>query len=338
MAWVLNNYLGKYVENLNTDQLSIAILSGIVVTLLAFPRDICSLAIVLVVYLSIYTVVLCYFLVVGEVELENLPLRKDALRHLGIPIEIKAGHIGKVKLQIPIRQLRSAPWVILIERLYLVAGPLSLDDWDQAAEELADQERKLAALDAIEACWRLESDSSATNSAPSTYYASSYSSWLNYGTGIITDIVENMQLHIRDVHIRYEDSTSAQGACACGLTVESLSAQSCAANWTPQFTTHRDGGSELSFKTIELRNLAVYWDSIEQCELVSKLQATELAAAMNSTSERQHKYLVAPVSACAHLQRNRSEQPLRSKDTPRVVCDLTLDQVPLSLVDVSNYL
>lgn len=274
-------------------------------------------------------------MVLGEVELENLPLRKDALRHLGIPIEIKAGHIGKVKLQIPIRQLRSAPWVILIERLYLVAGPLSLDDWDQAAEELADQERKLAALDAIEACWRLESDSSATNSAPSTYYASSYSSWLNYGTGIITDIVENMQLHIRDVHIRYEDSTSAQGACACGLTVESLSAQSCAANWTPQFTTHRDGGSELSFKTIELRKLAVYWDSIEQCELVSKLQATELAAAMNSTSERQHKYLVAPVSACAHLQRNRSEQPLRSKDTPRVVCDLTLDQVPLSLVDVS---
>lgn len=28
-AWVLNNYLGKYVENLNTDQLSIALLSGI---------------------------------------------------------------------------------------------------------------------------------------------------------------------------------------------------------------------------------------------------------------------------------------------------------------------
>lgn len=27
-AWVLNNYLGRYVENLNTDQLSIALLSG----------------------------------------------------------------------------------------------------------------------------------------------------------------------------------------------------------------------------------------------------------------------------------------------------------------------
>lgn len=28
VAWVLNNYLGKYVENLNTDQLSVALLSG----------------------------------------------------------------------------------------------------------------------------------------------------------------------------------------------------------------------------------------------------------------------------------------------------------------------
>lgn len=28
VAWVLNNYLGKYVENLNTDQLNIALLSG----------------------------------------------------------------------------------------------------------------------------------------------------------------------------------------------------------------------------------------------------------------------------------------------------------------------
>lgn len=61
-------------------------------------------------------------------ELENLPLRKDALRHLGLPVEIKAGFIGKVKLQIPVRQIRSAPWVIIIEQLYLVASPLPVQE------------------------------------------------------------------------------------------------------------------------------------------------------------------------------------------------------------------
>jgi len=36
VAWVLNNYLGKYVQNLNTDQLSIALLSGEVISHYAF--------------------------------------------------------------------------------------------------------------------------------------------------------------------------------------------------------------------------------------------------------------------------------------------------------------
>lgn len=62
----------------------------------------------------------------GEVELENLPLKKDALRQFGLPIEVKAGFVGKVKLQIPVSQIRSAPWVILIEQLYVVAGPFKL--------------------------------------------------------------------------------------------------------------------------------------------------------------------------------------------------------------------
>lgn len=61
-------------------------------------------------------------------ELENLPLKKDALRHLGLPVEIKTGFIGKIKLQIPVRQIRSAPWVIAIEQLYLVASPLPISE------------------------------------------------------------------------------------------------------------------------------------------------------------------------------------------------------------------
>lgn len=47
-------------------------------------------------------------------------------------------------------------------------------------------------------------------------------------------------------------------------------------------------------------------------------------------------YILAPVSAQAQLKRNRSEQPLKSTDSPRIVCDLSLEEVPLSLVDVST--
>lgn len=47
-----------------------------------------------------------------------------------------------------------------------------------------------------------------------------------------------------------------------------------------------------------------------------------------------HEYLLSPVNAQAHVKRNRSELPLRSKTNPRIICDLTLDQVPLSLTEV----
>lgn len=43
-------------------------------------------------------------------------------------MEIKSGFIGKVKLHIPVTQIRSAPWVIIIEQLYLVASPLPVQD------------------------------------------------------------------------------------------------------------------------------------------------------------------------------------------------------------------
>ncbi|CAL4176904.1 unnamed protein product [Meganyctiphanes norvegica] len=90
-TWVLNNYLGQYLENLHTHQLSIGLLKG-------------------------------------EVELENVPLRKDALRHLDMPLEVRTGFVGKVKLQIPVSRLRSEPWVIIFEQLYLVAGPVKLNE------------------------------------------------------------------------------------------------------------------------------------------------------------------------------------------------------------------
>lgn len=50
-------------------------------------------------------------------------------------------------------------------------------------------EQKMSALDALEVQWRENLDSQDQG-----YYAASYSSWLNYGTSIITSIVENLQV------------------------------------------------------------------------------------------------------------------------------------------------
>ncbi|GIY47643.1 vacuolar protein sorting-associated protein 13D [Caerostris extrusa] len=87
-AWILNTYVGEYLENLNTDQLSIGLLQGFV---------------------------------------------------------------GKIKLQIPVSRLRSEPWVIFIERLFLIAGPISSSEYDEETDEASALSKKLAQLSALEA-------------------------------------------------------------------------------------------------------------------------------------------------------------------------------------------
>lgn len=49
--------------------------------------------------------------------------------------------------------------------------------------------------------------------------------------------------------------------------------------------------------------------------------------------KRDHEYILSPVSATACIKRNLSEAPLRSRSTPRLICDLKLDKFPLSLSD-----
>ncbi|XP_046414322.1 vacuolar protein sorting-associated protein 13D isoform X1 [Neodiprion fabricii] len=292
VAWILNNYLGKYVENLNTDQLSIALLSG-------------------------------------EVELENLPLKREALRHIGFPVEVKAGFVGKVRLHVPVTQIRTAPWVIVIEQLYLVAGPICLNEYDNEAEEHAAQEYKLGRLDMLEARWRAD-----TEREPG-YYATSYSSWLNYGTSLVTNIIENLQLNIKDVHFRYEDDVTLSShdgtGIAFGVTIGALTTQSCDASWIPGSTSWNLG--DASFKLMELGGLSVYWDHVKKEELLGNLNLGDLAIAMSESKKGKHKHILSPVSAQAHIKRDRSERPLRSVNKPRLIVDLLLDQVPLSVID-----
>lgn len=47
----------------------------------------------------------------------------------------------------------------------------------------------------------------------------------------------------------------------------------------------------------------------------------------------QHRYVISPVTAQAKLKRDRSENPLRTRNRPRLVCDLVVNEMSLTLVD-----
>ncbi|XP_055907883.1 intermembrane lipid transfer protein Vps13D isoform X2 [Eupeodes corollae] len=292
ITWVLNTYLGKYLEDFNPAQLSVALLSG-------------------------------------EVELENVPIRKDSLRSFGLPLQAISGNIGKIKLQIPVRQFRTAPWCIIIEGVHAVIGPKDLNDWDDEKEKQSDLEYKLCQLDDAEAKWRAAKG----DSCESNYYASSYSSWLSYGTGLATNICENLQLKINGVHIRYEDSiTIPDFSFVTGITIESLTAHTCDANWQQNSTT--SWNQEVAFKLVELKAFAIYWDRLFPENTCRDIQSSELSNSMEIVcSTREHRYIISPISAKAHCRHDRSPLPLRTRNRPRLSCEVNVTEVNICLSD-----
>jgi hypothetical protein len=87
------------------------------------------------------------------------------------------------------------------------------------------------------------------------------------------------QLKIKDVHIRYEDDITIPGQLfALGVTVDSLTAQSCDDKWMPRFVGWDSGNT--SFKLIELSTFAVYWDDLTDDQLLGGLSLDKLAVSM----------------------------------------------------------
>lgn len=184
----------------------------------------------------------------------------------------------------------------------------------------------------MEAKWRAQREAS----LESGYYASSYSGWLSYGTSLVTNIVENLELKIRNVHIRYEDAlTISDQRFSCGITIDSLTARSCDANWLPGFSSTWSQTSA-SFKLIELTSMSIYWQPLVNDETFASVALEDLAGAFGrwKSEAGEHQYIVSPVSATAKFRRDRSEMPLRTRSRPRLTCDLVLNEVQLTLSDV----
>ncbi|XP_016013121.2 vacuolar protein sorting-associated protein 13A isoform X4 [Rousettus aegyptiacus] len=110
---VLNRFLGDYVVNLDTSQLTLGIWGG-------------------------------------AVALKNLEIKENALSQLDVPFKIKVGHIGNLSLKIPWKNLYTQPVVAVLEDIYLLIVPSAIIKYDPLKEEKQLLEAKRQELKRIE--------------------------------------------------------------------------------------------------------------------------------------------------------------------------------------------
>lgn len=143
-----------------------------------------------------------------------------------------------------------------------------------------------------------------------------------------TKIIDNLQITITGVHIRYEDSISSPGnPFAVGLTLSEFSANSTDSQWLPAFV---QGSEEFTYKLAKLGSLAVYWNTDTQ-SLAGKSREdfvrsfTEMIA--RNEDQQSHQYILRPVSGTGRITLNK----LKTHDRPKTDVSLLFDEIAFAM-------
>lgn len=157
----------------------------------------------------------------GCVELRNLELKPEALDFLGLPIVIRRGFIGHIKFHIKSWTTPGMRPSLVMDEVYALAA----FKYDWTREE---QERR----------WNLSSEKAAANAKSFIEARLKDAGPQGIFESMGTSIFDNLQVHIRSLHIRFEDTVSnPESPFSFGVTLESLHANVC------MHTCSRVGGS-----------------------------------------------------------------------------------------------
>lgn len=227
----------------------------------------------------------------GDVRLKNLRLKKESLDKFKLPLDVKFGHLGELTLLIPWNNLKGKPVKVVIDDVYLLASPMILNDYDQEEDSRREQALKQERLKDYETMQSAltSNDSLDPNSAANESFTES----------LVTKIIDNLQVTIKNIHIRYEDdSVLTQSPYSLGVTLEELSAQSTNANWEPSFILITQS---LSRKLLLLRRFAVYMNTESPSLFLDDPDELLSALKLFFKSPQEYQFLLKPVSGEGHL-------------------------------------
>ncbi|EEC00486.1 vacuolar protein-sorting protein, putative, partial [Ixodes scapularis] len=280
VAYLLNKYLGKYIKDLDSENLNVGIFNG-------------------------------------TVQLTDLKLKAEALYELELPIEVKAGCIGKVSVDIPWLSLSSEPVLVHVEDVLILAGPVTDEPYDAEKERLLARARKSRRLELME-----EPFADNDLDKPRGFFEN-----------LIGTIVNNVQVSVQNVHIRYEDTvTSQKFPFACGFVLQSLTAITTSSKWKP---IQLDSTSKTIYKLVKLESFSIYWSSCCSPDGLIRLQLPSAnwrnlmrkALQTFSVGKDDFEFILKPISAKVKIIFNKS---LESK-IPKLLVDVLLQDVATQL-------
>ncbi|XP_048376853.1 intermembrane lipid transfer protein VPS13C isoform X3 [Stegostoma tigrinum] len=284
VAELLNRGLGDYVENLDKSQLKLGIWGGNVV-------------------------------------LDNLKVKENALNDLDVPFKVKAGQIDKLTLKIPWKNLYSEAVVASLDGLNLLVVPEGSIQYDAEKEEKQLQENKQKELVRIEEALQ----KAAMKDKPKEEKKDSFAEKL------ATQIIKNLQIKITSIHVRYEDAiTDPSRPISVGVTLGELSLQTADENWTPCILSDT---AKIIYKLVRLDCLCGYWNvnSLLFCGNTREQILLQLKEGIASSADepKNHDYIFKPILASAKLCINPSAET--ELNSPKINLDMEVQSIDIEM-------
>ncbi|KAM5242082.1 intermembrane lipid transfer protein VPS13C isoform 2-T2 [Hipposideros larvatus] len=284
VADLLNRFLGDYVENLNKSQLKLGIWGG-------------------------------------NVALDNLQIKENALSELDVPFKVKAGQIDKLTLKIPWKNLYGEAVVATLEGLYLLIVPGASIKYDAEKEEKSLQDIKQKELSRIEEALQKAAEKDKPKEDKKDTFLEK----------LATQVIKNVQVKITDIHIKYEDDvTDPKRPLSFGVSLGELSLLTANEHWTPCILNEAD---KIIYKLIRLDSLSAYWNvNCSMSYYGSREQILDHLKSEILTSNNippNHQYIFQPISASAKLYMNPyAETELK---TPKLDGNIEVQNIAIEL-------
>ncbi|XP_050931802.1 LOW QUALITY PROTEIN: intermembrane lipid transfer protein VPS13C [Lates calcarifer] len=327
---LLNRFIGNYVENLDKSQLKIGIWGGNVV-------------------------------------LENLKVKENALSEFDVPFKVKAGQIGKLTLKIPWKNLYNDAVVATLDGLYLLVVPGATLRFDAAKEERYLQEAKQRELQRIEEALQMAARrASQTGDLLFSLESVVYKEPQNVPKGrkkhkmhkkglkklkrhdnksdkpqeekkdtfvekLATQVIKNLQVKISSIHLRYEDDLSdPQRPVSMGVTLSELSLQTTDENWKSCILNE---AAKIIYKLGRLDCLCAYWNVNSPIFYKGSWEdiVEKLKCGISSKDQqlRDYQYIFRPIFASAKMCINPNAE-LELK-TPKAELHLEVQNIAIEM-------
>lgn len=187
----------------------------------------------------------------GKIELKNLQLNHQGIEKLKLPVSVINGFINTLTVSIPWTSLASQPVKIFIDGVYLLLGPLNFQNFNSQEALERSLAQKKGRLIQAEKSVEIAATLTEQNDPKTASYLQS----------LTTKIIDNIEIKISNIHLRYEDSQTFPGEVfSFGATLESFIVTTTNSQWEETFVAREGEKEQVIYKKAKIENFVAYWN------------------------------------------------------------------------------